>query len=77
MVKRKIHKNPDVDNAWVRLATKFQELAELRDPLEVTSSHISMVNLVADFLNALEVDEVEPTVRMVRASLSELGSKKA
>lgn len=47
------------------MATKFQELAELCDRLEVTSSRISMVNLVADFLKALGFDEVEPAIRMV------------
>lgn len=47
------------------MATKFQELAELCDRLEVTSSRISMVNLVAGFLKTLGFDEVEPAIRMV------------
>jgi DNA ligase-1 len=40
-------------------------LAELCERLEATSKRTAMVNLVADFLNQLNADEVEPAVSMM------------
>jgi hypothetical protein len=44
---------------------KFLELSELCERLEATSSRISLVNLVADFLRKLETFEVESAVRLI------------
>lgn len=45
--------------------TRFLELSELCERLEVTSSRISLVNLVADFLRKLQPFEVESAVRLI------------
>jgi len=45
--------------------TRFLELSELCERLEATSSRISLVNLVADFLRKLKTFEVESAVRLI------------
>ena len=49
------------------MRTRFEALAELCEKLESTSKRTLMVSLVADFLNNLNADEVEPTVCMLLA----------
>ncbi len=46
------------------MGTDFQALAELCEKLEATSKRTLMVNLVADFLKHLALDEVEPATSM-------------
>jgi len=47
------------------MGTDFQALTELCEKLEATSKRILMVNLVADFLKHLDLDEVEPATSMI------------
>ncbi len=47
------------------MKTAFQALAELCEKLEATSKRTLMVNLVADFLKHLPLDEVEPATSMI------------
>jgi len=47
------------------METEFRVVAELCERLEATSKRTLMVNAVADFLNHLNVDEVEPAVSML------------
>jgi len=47
------------------MQTGFQVLAELCEKLEATHKRTVMVDLVADFLNQLSVDEVGPAVSML------------
>ncbi len=47
------------------MQTKFQVLAELCEKLESTSKRTLMVRLVADFLNNLSTNEMEPAVCML------------
>ncbi len=47
------------------MPTPFKALAELCEKLETTNKRLLMVSFVADFLNDLEVEEVEPAVSMV------------
>ncbi|MEM3703180.1 MAG: ATP-dependent DNA ligase [Candidatus Bathyarchaeia archaeon] len=47
------------------MPTLFKALAELCDKLEGMSRRVISVNLMADFLNILEPDEVEPAVSMI------------
>ncbi|MCK4424749.1 hypothetical protein KAU93_03610, partial [Candidatus Bathyarchaeota archaeon] len=47
------------------MQTPFKTLAELCEKLEATRKRTVMVNLVADFLKSLEVEEVEAAVSMI------------
>ena len=47
------------------MQTKFQALAELCEKLEGTSKRTLMVDLVANFLKQIRVDEVEPATSMI------------
>jgi DNA ligase-1 len=47
------------------METEFRVVAELCERLEATSKRTLMVNAVADFLNHLNADEVEPAVCML------------
>lgn len=47
------------------MQTRFQVLAELCEKLETTRKRTVMVDLVADFLNQLDADEVGSTVSML------------
>ncbi|MEM1540274.1 MAG: ATP-dependent DNA ligase [Candidatus Bathyarchaeia archaeon] len=47
------------------MPTLFKALAELCEKLEGMSRRVPAVNLVADFLKSLELDEVEPAVSMI------------
>ena len=47
------------------METEFRVVAELCERLEATSKRTLMVNAVADFLNDLNADEVEPAVCML------------
>lgn len=47
------------------MQTRFQALAELCEKLEATRKRLVMVDLVADFLNGLSAEEVEPAVSMI------------
>jgi DNA ligase-1 len=47
------------------MKTEFKVLAELGEKLEKTTSRNSMVNLVAEFLRNLSIDEVEPATTMI------------
>jgi len=47
------------------MGTDFQALAELCEKLEATSKRTLMVNLVADFLKHLALDEVDPATSMI------------
>ena len=47
------------------MQTRFEALAKLCEKLEATSKRTVMVGLVADFLNQLGMDEVEPAVSMI------------
>ncbi len=47
------------------METEFRIVAELCERLEATSKRTLMVNAVADFLNHLNADEVEPAVCML------------
>ena len=47
------------------MGTEFRVVAELCERLQVTSKRTLMVNAVADFLNHLNADEVEPAVSML------------
>ncbi len=47
------------------MPTPFKALADLCEELEATKKRLVMISLVADFLKALENQEVEPAVSMV------------
>jgi len=47
------------------MRTKFEALVELCEKLESTSKRTLMISLVADFLNSVSMDEVEPAVCML------------
>jgi DNA ligase-1 len=47
------------------MPTPFKALAELCEKLEATTKRLLMTDLVADFLNSLEAQEVEPAVSMI------------
>ena len=47
------------------MQTLFKFLAELCEKLEATSKRLVMIDLVAEFLDKLNTDEVEPTVSML------------
>jgi len=47
------------------MQTPFKALAELCEELEATTKRLVMINLVANFLNNLEDQEVEPAVSMI------------
>jgi DNA ligase-1 len=47
------------------MPTPFKALAELCEKLEVTKKRLLMIRMVADFLQVLELDEVEPAVSMI------------
>ncbi|MCK4439988.1 hypothetical protein KAU85_03280, partial [Candidatus Bathyarchaeota archaeon] len=47
------------------MSTSFKALAELCEKLEATTKRLLMISLVAEFLDNLEADEVEPAVSMV------------
>lgn len=47
------------------MQTKFKVLAELGDKLEKTTSRNSMIAIVAEFLNNLSTDEIEPATAMI------------
>ena len=47
------------------METRFHVFAQLCEKLEATSKRLVMVDLVADFLNQLGEDEVEPAVSMM------------
>jgi DNA ligase-1 len=47
------------------MPTPFKALAELCEKLEAITKRLLMTDLVADFLNSLEAQEVEPAVSMI------------
>jgi len=47
------------------MPTSFKSLAELCEKLEATNKRLLMISLVAEFLNNLEAEEVEPAVSMI------------
>jgi DNA ligase-1 len=47
------------------MPTSFKALAELCEKLEGTKKRLLMIDLVADFLRSLEVQEIEPSVSMI------------
>lgn len=47
------------------MRTEFQALAELCEKLEATSKRTLMIDLAAEFLKRLHVDEVEPATSMI------------
>ncbi len=47
------------------MSTSFKVLAELCEKLEATNKRLLMISLVAEFLNSLEPEEVEPAVSML------------
>ncbi len=47
------------------METRFHVFTEVCEKLEATSKRLVMVDLVADFLNQLDADEVEPAVSMM------------
>jgi len=47
------------------MPTSFKALADLCDELEATNKRLRMIDLVSDFLNNLEAEEVEPAVSMI------------
>ena len=47
------------------MPTSFKTLAELCEKLEATNKRLLMMSLVAEFLNSLEPEEVEPAVSML------------
>lgn len=47
------------------MPTSFKALAELCEKLEATRKRLLMIDMVADFLKNLEVQEVEPAVSMI------------
>jgi len=47
------------------MPTSFKALAQLCEQLENTKKRLLMINLVAEFLNDLEVEEIEPAVSMI------------
>jgi len=47
------------------MSTEFRVLAEVCDRLEETSKRLVMIDLVANFLKHLHVDEVEPATSMI------------
>jgi len=47
------------------MPTSFKALADLCDELEATTKRLRMIDLVSDFLNNLEAEEVEPAVSMI------------
>jgi DNA ligase-1 len=49
------------------MQTTFKALAELCEKLEATRKRVLMTSLTADFLNALEPEEIEPAVSMILA----------
>jgi len=47
------------------MPTSFKALADLCDELEATTKRLRMIDLVSDFLNNLEAEEIEPAVSMI------------
>ncbi len=47
------------------MQTLFKFLAELCEKLEATSKRLVMIDLVAEFLDKLNTDEIEPAVSML------------
>jgi DNA ligase-1 len=47
------------------MPTPFKALAELCEKLEATTKRLLMIDLVANFLKNLEVEEVEPAISMI------------
>ncbi len=47
------------------MLTSFKALGELCEKIEATTKRLAMTDLVADFLNSLDAQEVEPAVSMV------------
>jgi DNA ligase-1 len=47
------------------MQTPFKALAELSEKLEGTKKRLLMINLVAEFLKSLEVQEIESAVSMI------------
>ena len=47
------------------MPTSFKALADLCEELEATNKRLRMIDLVSDFLNNLEAEEVEPAVSMI------------
>ena len=47
------------------MSTAFRSLAELCEELEATKKRLLMISLVAEFLENLEAEEVEPAVSMI------------
>jgi len=47
------------------MPTSFKALGELCEKIEATTKRLAMIDLVADFLNSLDAQEVEPAVSMV------------
>jgi len=47
------------------MPTSFKALGELCEKIEATTKRLAMIDLVADFLNSLDAQEVEPAVSMI------------
>lgn len=47
------------------MPTSFKSLADLCEELEATTKRLRMIDLVSDFLNNLEAEEIEPAVSMI------------
>jgi DNA ligase-1 len=47
------------------MPTSFKVLADLCEELEATTKRLRMIDLVSDFLNDLEAEEIEPAVSMI------------
>jgi DNA ligase-1 len=47
------------------MPTSFKALADLCEELEATTKRLRMIDLVSDFLNNLEAEEIEPAVSMI------------
>jgi len=47
------------------MPTSFKALADLCEELEVTTKRLHMIDLVSEFLNDLEAEEIEPAVSMI------------
>jgi hypothetical protein len=47
------------------MPTSFKALAELCEKLESTKKRLLMIDLVANFLRNLDVQEIEPSISMI------------
>jgi len=47
------------------MPTSFKALADLCEELEATTKRLRMIDLVSEFLNNLEAEEIEPAISMI------------